>query len=114
MIARDAQSIAHTPPLRRVDLSARPGGPINVDASSSMAYSPAECDRIMDLVRQTATGTNPPAQPEPSISAVDIANMAMHYASRTPAHKTVKPITIEIKPGAVMQVDVDSSGWEAA
>lgn len=57
MIARDAQPIGHTPPLRRIDLNARakPGNP-DSDLRPDFTFSPAECDRIWDLVRQAAAG----------------------------------------------------------
>lgn len=60
MISRDAAPTAHTPPLKRVDLGARPPGDPNASPIADMSYSPAECARIWELVRQTATGTNPP------------------------------------------------------
>lgn len=62
MIARDAAPIAHTPPRPRIDLSARQGGDPSAHPVADMTFSPAECDRIWQLVRQTATGTNPPAE----------------------------------------------------
>lgn len=60
MIARDASPIAHTPPRKRIDIgqAIEPNPfPTTVDGPQN-----AEHDRIMDLVRQTATGTNPPTQ----------------------------------------------------
>lgn len=60
MIARDAVPIAHTPPLRRVDLNARPprNEPVDIDLDCISKF--AEQERIWQLVRETASGTNPP------------------------------------------------------
>lgn len=64
MIARDASPISHTPPLKRIDI----GQVIEPNPFPTVVEGPhnADGDRIMDLVRQTATGTNPPAHVDSS------------------------------------------------
>lgn len=56
MIARDAVPIGHTPPLPPIDINPRAAvTDPNAPSCADVSYSPTECDRIMDLIRQAAS-----------------------------------------------------------
>ncbi len=70
MFARDAEPIANVPPLKRVDLNPpRPADPIVSPTTWEICdalMKQHEANRIWELVKQTASGTNAPEYVAPS------------------------------------------------